>query len=108
MIQSWKRCFLRTQRELCTKYSNYVPYSFKGRESHTRRYGGQSLLSWTVSVLFLLGGKEGLFVPYQGLILQEYVGDERPGKAKFRHLSLDCDMKSSFDSCYINNNYLTS
>ena len=59
-------------------------------------------------LLFLLGGKGGLFVPYQALILQEYVGDERLGKAKFRHLSLDCDMKSSFDSCYINNNYLTS
>ena len=52
--------------------------------------------------------KGGLFVPYQALILQEYVGDERPGKAKFRHLCLDCDMNSSFDSCYINNNYLTS
>lgn len=50
----------------------------------------------------------GLFVPYQALILQDYVGDERPRKAKFRHLSLDSDMKSSFDSCYINNNYLTS
>lgn len=58
--------------------------------------------------LFLLGGKGDLFVPYQALILQEYVGDERLRKAKFRHLSLDCDMKSSFDSCYINNNYLTS
>lgn len=58
--------------------------------------------------LFLLGSEGCLFFPYQALILQEYVGDERPGSEKFRHLSLDCDIKSSFDSCYINNNYLTS
>lgn len=93
------------QRELCSKYSNYVPCSFKGRESHTRHYGdclaGQCQL-------FLLGGKGDFFVPYQALLLQKYVGDERLGKAKFRHLSLDCGMKSSFDSRYINNNYLTS
>lgn len=57
MIQPWKRCFLGMQRDLYTKYSNYVPCSTKGCESHTRQHGGQWLLGRTGSVLFLLGGR---------------------------------------------------